>query len=302
MQNYNWKGVDLNLLVSFQALYQTHSVSEAAKRCYVSQSAMSHSLQRLRVLFDDLLFQRVASSMQPTQRAHNISSYIDQILATIQHDLLKEKPFSAQEFDGVWRIGLTDYAEQLFAAPIYDCLNQRSAQSQVSFIHVDRSNYTRVAKEQQLDLIIGSITDLNSEFTSEHLYQEEHVCLYDPVKLVFQNPMTLEEFVQVEHALVSPDGALATAVDNKLNKLGQKRRVAASSRNFLTVQRLVIGRKMICIVPKRSVSNTLLSCVKPPVDVPNFDIELIYYKSQENSPKSTWLREQIAAVIHTVAQ
>lgn len=50
MADFNWKGIDLNLLIALQALYKTNSVSKAAERCYVSQSAMSHSLQRLRKL------------------------------------------------------------------------------------------------------------------------------------------------------------------------------------------------------------------------------------------------------------
>ena len=57
MKEFNWKGIDLNLLVAFQALYNTQSVSLAAQQCYVSQSAMSHTLQRLRALFDDPLFE-----------------------------------------------------------------------------------------------------------------------------------------------------------------------------------------------------------------------------------------------------
>ena len=50
MADFNWKGIDLNLLIALQALYKTNSVSKAAERCYVSQSAMSHSLQRLRTV------------------------------------------------------------------------------------------------------------------------------------------------------------------------------------------------------------------------------------------------------------
>lgn len=55
MKEFNWKGIDLNLLVAFQALYRAKSVSLAAEQCYVSQSAMSHTLQRMRTLFDDPL-------------------------------------------------------------------------------------------------------------------------------------------------------------------------------------------------------------------------------------------------------
>lgn len=301
MEGFNWKSVDLNLLVAFQALYQTHSVSEAAIKCHVSQSAMSHSLQRLRTMLGDPLFQRVSSSMQPTQRAHSVSPHIDQILSVVQNELVADKPFSAEKYDGVWKIGLTDYAEQLFAPLIYDHLSLISVNAQVSFTHVDRANYRQIAELAQLDVLIGSISGLDSHFVSEHLYQEQHVCLYDPSKLSFSTPMTIEEFTQVDHALVSPDGSLATAVDAKLKKMAKSRRVAVSSRNFLTVQQLILGRELICIVPKRSVYSQQLCAVKPPVDVANFDIDLIYAKSQKYAAKNRWLREQVIDVIRGIA-
>lgn len=80
MADFNWKGIDLNLLIALQALHKTSSVSKAAERCYVSQSAMSHSLQRLRKLFDDPLFERVGSRMEATERAIELSSTVDALL------------------------------------------------------------------------------------------------------------------------------------------------------------------------------------------------------------------------------
>ena len=94
VKEFNWKGVDLNLLVAFQALYQTNSVSAAAEQCFVSQSAMSHTLQRMRTLFDDPLFERVGASMQPTRHAQEIAPVIDKLLGSIKNDLLVKKHFT----------------------------------------------------------------------------------------------------------------------------------------------------------------------------------------------------------------
>lgn len=64
-----WRNIDLNLLVTFSYLYRYRSVSLAAEKSFVSQSAMSHSLSRLRVLFDDPLFERKGHKMdQPSTR------------------------------------------------------------------------------------------------------------------------------------------------------------------------------------------------------------------------------------------
>lgn len=239
MKEFNWKGIDLNLLVAFQALYQTNSVSLAAEQCFVSQSAMSHTLQRMRALFADPLFERVGATMQPTRHAQDIAPVIDKLLGSIKNDLLVKKRFVPKSYTGVWKIGLTDYAEQLFAPALYDAIKHQSPDSQVSFFNVNRSNYVDIVESEALDIVIGSIENLNRRFLSELLYTEQHLCLFDPNTVEAGDTMSIEEFVAVEHALVSPDGSLQTQVDKSLYKLGYTRRVGVASRNFLTIRGFV---------------------------------------------------------------
>lgn len=301
MKEFNWKEVDLNLLVAFQALYRAKSVSVAAQQCYVSQSAMSHTLQRMRTLFDDPLFERVGVKMEPTKHADDMAPIIDQLLGCIKNDLLIKKHFTPDSYSGVWKIGLTDYAEQLFAPKIYDAIKHHSPKARVSFYNVNRSNYLEIAEGEKLDVIIGSIEHLNRRFLCEHLYTEQHVCLFDPQSVQFELPLTLEQFVQVEHALVSPDGRLQTQVDKLLAKRGLERRVGVASRHFLTIRRLLIGRALACIVPKRfadmEMYNHTLTSVAAPIEVPDFDIHLLYFKSNQYEEKSVWIRHLIAEVV-----
>ncbi|UUM31861.1 LysR family transcriptional regulator [Vibrio japonicus] len=301
MKEFNWKNVDLNLLVAFQALYFARSVSIAAEQCCVSQSAMSHTLQRMRTLFDDPLFERVGLKMEPTRRAQEIAPVIDHLLGSIKNELLSKKHFSPDGYTGTWKIGLTDYAEQLFAPQLYDAIKQYSPHSQVSFYNVNRSNYLDIAENEMLDVIIGSIENLNRRFLCEHLYTEQHLCLFDPTSVSFESPLTLERFVQIEHALVSPDGRLQTQVDKLLAKRGLERRVGVASRHFLTIRRLLIGRELVCIVPKRfaemDVDHHELAAVAPPVEVPDFDIHLLFLKANQYEEKSIWIRKQVAKVV-----
>lgn len=301
MKEFNWKGVDLNLLVAFQALYRAKSVSLAAEQCHVSQSAMSHTLQRMRTLFDDPLFERVGIKMEPTRHAQEIAPTIDQLLGCIKNDLLSKKHFSPDDYSGVWKIGLTDYAEQLFAPQIYDAIKQHSPNAQVSFYNVNRSNYLEIAENEKLDAIIGSIENLNRRFLCEHLYTEQHLCLFDPQSVAFDLPLTLEQFVKVEHALVSPDGSLKTQVDKLLAKRGLERRVGVASRHFLTIRRLLIGRELVCIIPKRfaelEMYSHTLAAVSAPIEVPDFDIRLLYFKSNQYEEKSVWIRKLISQVV-----
>jgi DNA-binding transcriptional LysR family regulator len=76
--------LDLNLLVALEALLEERNVSKAAERLFISQSAMSKTLGRLRELFDDPLFIRQASGMVPTPRAVALSEHLPQVLQAVQ--------------------------------------------------------------------------------------------------------------------------------------------------------------------------------------------------------------------------
>ena len=68
----NLRSVDLNLLPVFEAAYEERSLSRAAERLAMTQSAVSHALTRLRALFKDELFVRQARGVLPTPAADRV--------------------------------------------------------------------------------------------------------------------------------------------------------------------------------------------------------------------------------------
>lgn len=78
---------DLYLLVAFMAVYQAGSVTLAANKLHVGQPAVSHSLARLRTLFNDPLFVRSGNGVNPTPKAQQIAEGLDPALRRIEHVL-----------------------------------------------------------------------------------------------------------------------------------------------------------------------------------------------------------------------
>lgn len=69
---FNIRSVDLNLVPVFEAVYEEQSLSRAAVRLAMTQSAVSHAVTRLRALFRDELFVRQARGVLPTPTAHMV--------------------------------------------------------------------------------------------------------------------------------------------------------------------------------------------------------------------------------------
>jgi DNA-binding transcriptional LysR family regulator len=296
-----WRNIDLNLLVTFSYLYRYRSVSLAAENSFVSQSAMSHSLSRLRLLFDDPLFERKGHKMEPTEHANHIAPIVHHLLDSIAKDLLTKSVFQPESYSGVCRIGLTDYAEFIFAPRLYDEIRQRAPKAQISFINVNRSNYVALTEHEKLDVIIGSMPVLDDNFASLYLYTEKHVCLCDKQVLKGDKQLSLQAFASIEQALVSPDGSLKTQVDQNLAEYGLSRKVTVASRNFLTIRHLLKQRDLIAIVPEKMAlaegfSDDLVT-VKPPIAVADFDISMVWHTSRANDDKGIWLRKVVAESI-----
>ncbi|MHC6528224.1 MULTISPECIES: LysR family transcriptional regulator [unclassified Vibrio] len=295
----NWRSIDLNLLVSFSFLYQYRSVSLAAEQCHVSQSAMSHSLSRLRQWLNNPLFERRGYLMEPTEVAHQLAPIIERILCTVQSELLTVPEFIPAEYQGVCRIGLTDYAEFIYAPDLYDAIHTAAPQAQVSFVNVNRHNYQKVVEEDKLDLVIGSIAKPAEAFETQWLYTEQHVCLFDPNCVSMEALDDVATFASIEQALVSPDGQLSTPVDASLAEHGLTRRVTVASRNFLTIRSLLSRRPLVAIVPRQmalaSGFDDALAFAPPPVAVGDFDISMLWLKARTLDDKSGWLRQLVQA-------
>jgi DNA-binding transcriptional LysR family regulator len=91
--------LDMNLLVALEALLEERNVSKAAERLFITQSAMSKTLGRLRDLFDDPLFIRKSSGMIPTPRAEQLAGHLPQVLQAVQA-MIQPVAFDPLTYDG----------------------------------------------------------------------------------------------------------------------------------------------------------------------------------------------------------
>ncbi len=110
---------DLNLLIALRVLVEECSVSRAAERLNLSQSAMSRVLGRLRSLLADPLFTRQGQSLIPTERALAINLALGEPLESLRQ-VLSPLDFNPTSCDHTFTIATTDYAMQTilpFALP-----------------------------------------------------------------------------------------------------------------------------------------------------------------------------------------
>ena len=293
--------VDLNLLTAFEALYQEQSVSKAAERLYLGQSAMSHTLGRLRKLFDDELLERHGQSMRPTRKADELYPSIHDVLTVIREKVLDQSAFTPALWNGRVRIGINDYCELVYARALFKRIQTEAPLAQVSFVTTNQQTATEMIKGGKLDVALGHWSETPDELDSLDVYIEKHVCLFDNRVIKKALPLSLEDYLDIPHALVTPEGHLEGNVDAILEKQELRRQVVLGCSRFISLLNFLEGNRLVSVVPETlstiAQSEQTLSFCHPPVPVGDFSISLVWRKSDRAHPVLTWLRELMRTVL-----
>ena len=112
------RGINLNLLVALDALLSEGSVTRAAERLGLSQSAMSHNLANLRVLFDDPLFVRTPEGMEPTARARALSAPLRAALYDLERVVASEPSFDPATARRGFTVATADFVAARLGADV----------------------------------------------------------------------------------------------------------------------------------------------------------------------------------------
>ena len=301
MSGINWRGVDLNLLLTFDAIMKYRSVSAASEHLHVGQPATSYNLRRLRTLLKDPLFERQGNMMVPTSRALDLAPKVTAVLDIVRDDILSPVEFVPQEYNGKIVIGLSDYAEQVFGPDLFDQLMNEAPNCQLLFQPIDSENGEHALESSGVDLAIGVFKQQPDHLTRTFLYRERHVCLFDNQKMNVTLPISLQDYLATPQVIITANQELNSAVDITLSDMNTERKVVLGSTRFLTLRRIISGRKLLCVMAEMVGRTELFSdnvtICDPPILIPDFDIEMLSRKRDSNHPRMVWLANRVKEVV-----
>jgi DNA-binding transcriptional LysR family regulator len=146
--------IDLNLLRIFEILYDERHATRAAARLFLTQSAVSHALARLRVVLNDPLFIRIPSGLQPTERAHQLAPRLRAALAEIR-SVVAAPTFDPAKTRQRFVISAGPYFCML-VVPNLIALARKSAPGITLQIVNIRADIAEALDQQQVDIALGA--------------------------------------------------------------------------------------------------------------------------------------------------
>lgn len=284
--------LDFNLLKALDALLDECNVTRAAARLGVTQPAMSGMLTRLRDTFDDPLFVRAQRGIVPTSRALELAQPVRQVMQGIAA-LVQPAHFDPASASLTFTLAATDYALHTIAVPFLAALKQRAPHIRVSLVAVAHQGVQGLLEQGKIDLALLTPESTPQDLHARTLFREHYVCVLREGHPAVQSSLTLEQFCQLDHALVSWDGdAFQGVTDKALARLGKQRRVTLSVQNFLVLPEILRASEMIAVVPSRLVANLPgLVVLPPPLEIAGFTKTAAWHERTHHDIAQRWLRE-----------
>src|ERR1700730_4769814 len=114
------RSFDINLLVAFDTLMLTRSVTQTAERLHVSQSAVSHMLSRLRHALSDPLLVKHGNRMLATARAEELHTGVREGLALVRTPLKRVEPYHPRTSNRQFTVHAPEYFETILLPRLLD--------------------------------------------------------------------------------------------------------------------------------------------------------------------------------------
>lgn len=302
--NTNLRNFDLNLLVVFDALMSEHNVSKAAGKLFLSQSAMSHALNRLRSSLDDPILIRTEQGMMPTTRALEMKLPVREVLNRIQRTLYSQKQFDPINSDRTFVIYCTEYFECVVLPKLMARLEQVASHcrivAEILTYQLPESELT----SGDVDFIVGieGLMDSPQNLLSRTWLQDSLVCLVRRENKKYGDSISLEQFAEACHIFHSILGTpfKFTFLDQWLTNQNIRRKCSVTTAAFLPAALTLAETDYVMTLPRRlalKLSETLaLRLVELPNNFPKIQLNLIWHPLYAKDPALIWFNQQLQDV------
>jgi DNA-binding transcriptional LysR family regulator len=294
MRQPHLRDVDLNLLHALHALLTERHVTRAAKRCFLSQSAMSRALERLRRMFGDLLLVRSGRAYERTVRGERVLRELESLMPRLEA-MVRGEGFDPARSQVRFRVAMTDHAAMVLMPPLMAHIRTAAAN-----VNVDVSVWNDRVYE---DLAAGRIdTALSAEvppsaLETEVLYEEDFVCLVGRAQQIRTRRFTLKEYLDLPHAVVETWEGQQTPVDRPLAERGLRRRAVLRLPFFVPTIFMVARSDLVLTVPRRlgriAAATADVRVVEPPHEIKGFSYFMAWHPRLTPEADHAWFRNQV---------
>ncbi|WDE12720.1 LysR family transcriptional regulator [Thalassomonas haliotis] len=292
--------VDFKLLQCLQSLLKYNNVSLAADDMNMTQPAMSRALAKLREIFNDPLFVRTGSGMEPTARALSLIQALEATLDQL-NQLLASESFIPALCQRNFRLHMSSYISQAHLPDIARAFYRAAPQAQLEIIDLKEKSLLSESA-QNIDIAICSQAMKIPEYFHQSVAgNESMLCYMAQSHPLSDKPLTLDNYLSYPHIVVSLGGGPKIPIENQLAKQGRARKIGLRVPHYLGALEVMSKTDMLfsstSFVPERFSQQFRIMAKPLPFAVDSLEYVIVWPPTVHKDPAHLWMRNLCTNII-----
>jgi len=288
------RDLDFNLLVVFDAIHRFGAVTRAAQHLGLTQGAVSHSLKRLRELFDDPLFVRGKEGLVLSERGAELALPVTEILERAQEMLAAQIGFDPTSATRVVSVGLHAAGELAVLPPLIRRLRVAAPHCTISSRHLRLDEAVSALETGEVDLVLSGALATPGDLLQQKLHSHSYVAMVSQ-----QSPLpaeiSLEEYCALDHVAARPHLVSRSQLEAFLGAKGLTRRILVTTDNILVLPHLIEDEPcLVMTVPDFMRDHCIRAAkvrqVRITGGLPSFDVFQVWHRRYDRDNFNQWLR------------
>lgn len=305
MKEIDHLALDGHVLELFLAVLEEGSVTAAATRLGLTQSAVSHGLNKLRRIAGDPLFAKSGRGIVATAHARDLAAKARALIDEMR-SFAGGVSFEPQLAQLSLTIAANDFQRDLLLPRFFDhvagqvkSLNLRVIPSQ--------SPSPAMLRENRCDLLITPLPPSGADIVQKRLLSDHYVCYFDPKARAA--PIGRGAYLAARHITVVYTDNERLDFDRRLAASGFHRDIAISVPSFSGVPSFLRGSQMLASMPSLLASGVMRGFAQTPIplasrtrtlaELPMF---MVWHQRYQKDPAHRWIRGELETVAATAAR
>ncbi len=292
------RGLDLNLLVVLHTLLEEKNITRTARRIYLSQSATSGALARLREFFENDLLVQVGHKMVLTPLAESLVEPVRQLLAEAQAIIEQRPDFDPATSTRRFRMMMTDYVTAVLMTQALPAIKRHAPSVGIDILPFEETPPEEVIDRVEVDMVVLPQQFLTSTHPSEELFRDTYTCIVWKGNREIGKTMSLDEYFAASHVSIrfttQPIDSLSDWIQHRT---GRARNVDVTTRLYTMIPHLIVNTTRIATVHQRLAQMFAkflpLRIVEPPFEMPYVAEGLQWHNFRSSDPGIAWMRERL---------
>lgn len=300
MSKFDYLGLDGHALTTFLVVFEEMSVSRAAERLGVTQSAVSHTLDKLRAIFDDPLFVRVGRGIESTARARTLQASVESVLDDLK-SLNYHREFDPHVEQMEFTVAANDFPIQLIFPKLLNELAEEDIHPRIRFIPSGIPSVSMLRASRYRMLITPTPPD-DLELEKVSLIQSKMEIFYDST--VRKPPKTRKQFVESNYVEVRFSDTEASLMALPTFDTSTMNQPMISVPNFSSLVPMIKGTDRITTQLGAMKLGLLkeLDSIRLPFRTGTLDLFLIWHRREQDDPAHRWFRQKIIETVGSITK